>query len=373
MNPQVQNNTFSISDAPNLLQLSSEAPALHLALKQQFMGLVKSKIQGFLDIAREESPSLVKQFETKLNSFSPAEQDRILSIPPFLGQVFRYRNTKAHNKIKFWMGIIDRHIAHRDQDFSHLLYPSFWTLDGAIFMRDQGDKEHVLFEAPKMYDKIVLDFFSEVNATLGSDDYLSFDTDEEMSDYSFEEAEELIEHLEKSLDPIHPSVVSLLENFIHVVHFRKSDNSATSSSTNGGLIGRVLIGNAQLYPPELCAEAMVHEATHGVLFMINELEEWMPGTKEHDANHHHISSPWTGNLLTPRNLFQACFVWYGIYKFFQGHIDKYPNTKVVTDRMIQIQKGFQDLPLDSLLKDRFPETFATIQQIKTEVSEHVID
>lgn len=368
MNPQVQNKTFSISDAPRLLQFDSDTPALHLALKQQFMALVRSKIQEFVDIAREEAPTLVKQFEAKLNSFSPEEQEHIISVPPFLEQVFRNKKKTAPNKIKFWMEIIDRRIAYRDQDFSHLLYPSFWTLDGGVFMRDRGDEEHVVFEAPKLYDKIILDFFSEVNATLGSDDYLSFDTDDVMEDYSFEEAEELMDHLDKCLEPIDEPVLSLLTNFIHVVHFRKSPTQATSSSTNGGLIGRVLIGNAQLYNYELFAEAMVHEATHGVLFMLNELEEWMPGTKEHNSNDHHIPSPWTGNLLTPRNLFQACFVWYGIYQFFQSYGAKYPDQKVVNDRMALISKGFQDLKTELLLKDRFPETYSAIQQMVTETS-----
>lgn len=374
MNSQVKNNTFSISDAPKLLQFNSEAPALHQALKQQFHALVKSKIQEFVDTAREEAPFLVKQFETKMSGFNASEQEHIVSIPPFLGQVFRYKNKCAPDKIKFWLEIIDRHIAHRDKDFSNLDVPAFWTLDGAIFMRDQGDEEHVLFEAPKLYDQIILDFFSEVNASLDSGDYLSFDADDEMVDYSFEEAESLIEHLEKSLEPANSSAISLLTNFTHVVHFRKSTGAAssTSSSTNGGFIGRVLIGNAHLYQPELFADAMVHEATHGVLFMINELEEWMPGTKEHNANHYNITSPWTGNFLSPRNLFQACFVWYGLFQFFLSHQTKYSNTQVVTDRMTLIQKGFQDLPLDSLLQDRFPETFNTIQQMKTEVSGHII-
>jgi len=372
MNPQVQEHTFTIADAPRLLQFDDQVPALHLALKRQFIQLVRSKIQEFVEMAREEAPSLAKQFERKLGSFSLEEQEHIISIPPFLEQVFRNKKRSAPKKLQFWLEIIDRHIAYRDQDFSHLMYPSFWTLDGGIFMRDQGDEEHVVFEAPKMYDKVILDFFSAVNSTLGSDDYLSFDTDDEMEDYSFEEAETLMEYLGKSLDPANPTVVSLLSNFIHVVHFRKSPGAATSSSTNGGLIGRVLIGNAQLYPEELFAEAMVHEATHGVLFMLNELEEWMPGTKEHDSNHHHIPSPWTGNLLTPRNLFQATFVWYGIFEFFQSHHDLYPNTKLVDDRMKQIQEGFQNLPLDVLLPERFPATAKAIEFMKTKIAGHQI-
>jgi|GEM_PF-3913844 len=372
MNPQVKSHTFSISDAPQLLQFDDEAKGLHLALKRQFLELVRSKIDGYLEAARQEAPTLVKQFEAKLSSFSPEEQDQIISIPPFLAQVFRNKNLIASRKVRFWLEIVDRHIAYREQDFSHLLYPSFWTLDGGIFMKDQGDAEHVVFEAPKVYDKVILDFFSEVNATLGSDEYLSFDTEEEMEDYEFEEAEALMDHLTACLDPVHSSAVSLISNFIHVVHFRKSAGMATSSSTNGGYIGRVLIGNAQLYTPELFADAMVHEAIHGILFMINEFIEWMPGNKEESSNKYDIPSPWTGNLLTPRNLFQACFVWYGLYKFFQSHQNRFKNTKAVTDRMEFIQNGFKNLPMASLLEDRFPETYATVKDLKTEVSADVI-
>ncbi len=368
MNPQVQEHTFSIADAPQLLQVNDQVAEQHLALKRQFMELVRSKVQEFLTLAGEESPELVAEFEEKLNGFSAAEQEHMMSIPAFLGQVFRNKARSAADKIRFWLEIIDRHIALRDRDFSHLEYPAFWTLDGAAFMRKQEDGDHVVFENPKLYDKIILDFFSAVNATLGSEDYLSIDNEHEVQDYSFEEAEELMDFLDQCLEPIHPSIESLLTNFSHVVHFRKSPVQSTSSSTNGGFIGRILICNAQLYQPELFAEAMVHEATHGVLFMINELNQWMPGTKEHNATHHHIPSPWTGNLLTPRNLFQACFVWYGLFEFFQSHFNLYPNTKVIRDRMELIQKGFRNLPLETLLPERFPETASAIEFMKTRVT-----
>ena len=372
MNTTIHQSTLSIADAPKLLRFEHKAAPSFQPLIKDFRALVTAKFNAFLAEASQESADPVRKLREKVATFSEDEFNRILTMPAFLNHIFRARGATASNKVTFWNLVLDQQISVRDNQIDTSKWTAFWTLDGGTFMRSQGeDKDLIRFDSHLLYDSIILDFFSEVNAGLGGDQYLAFDSDEEMSDYSFEEAEALMEKFESCLAPTNARVTDLLKTFAHVVHFRKAVGSiATSSSTNGGYIGRVLIGNAGVFEPELLAEAMVHESIHGILFMLDELNTWMPGTREDASQTHFIRSPWSGNLLTPRNIFQATFVWYGLYHFWNTHLDAYPNKKLMTSRMDLIRKGFGNLPTESLLPERFPQTFETIQLIATEVVNH---
>lgn len=372
MNTTIQQSSFSIADAPNFLTFYPDSTPPYEALTRDFRALVQSKFDGFLGQAALESKDLVQELQGKLATFSEADYHRLIFIPPFLNKIFRARSMAPLDRVAYWMGIVDRQIAVRDNVIDPNKWPAFWTMDGGTFLRAQEGQDPIRFDAPRMYDSIILDFFSEVNAGLGANEYLAFDASDEMGDYSFEEAEVLLDKLTDCLSTSSQATIDLLKTFIQVVHFRKAIGSAsTSSSTNGGFIGRVLIGNAELFEPELLAEAMVHEAIHGVLFMLDELNSWMPGTREDNAQNHHIRSPWSGNLLTPRNIFQACFVWYGLYKWFDAHRELLPNKALVKRQMDLIRGGFQNLPVEDLLPDRFPATYHTIAQVAEEVSVHV--
>ncbi len=95
------------------------------------------------------------------------------------------------------------------------------------------------------------------------------------------------------------------------------------SGSNGQYVGRVVLVNADVAgsPVEEVADAIVHEAIHGFLYMHECVEPWVRGYSLY-TDEGAIPSPWSGNLLPVRPYMQACFVWYGLAMFWAQHIDR---------------------------------------------------
>jgi HEXXH motif-containing protein len=94
------------------------------------------------------------------------------------------------------------------------------------------------------------------------------------------------------------------------------------SGSNGQYIGRVVLANVDSpgTPVEDVADALVHEAIHGFLYMHECVQPWVRGYSLY-TDEGAIISPWSGALLPVRPFMQACFVWYGLAMFWAQHMD----------------------------------------------------
>jgi len=115
-----------------------------------------------------------------------------------------------------------------------------------------------------------------------------------------------------------------------------------SSGSSGQFVGRSVVANAHLSKVrvEHVAEALVHEAIHGVLYMDEQHDPWVLDAALY-AGPMRIASPWTGNPLPLRPYLQACFVWYGLLSFWaqalpSGAFDRV----VVRERLHVALSGF---------------------------------
>lgn len=85
-----------------------------------------------------------------------------------------------------------------------------------------------------------------------------------------------------------------------------------ASGTNGHYIGRSFVTNPHRPEAtlECLAEAVVHEAIHGLLYRDSRLEPWVTGAAAREVPR--VASPWTGRALPVRAFLEACCVWYGL-------------------------------------------------------------
>ena len=85
-----------------------------------------------------------------------------------------------------------------------------------------------------------------------------------------------------------------------------------ASGTNGHYIGRSFLTNP--HSPEATveclAEAIVHEAIHGLLYRESLRRPWVSGDAAREIPC--VESPWTGRLLPVRAFLEASCVWFGL-------------------------------------------------------------
>jgi hypothetical protein len=121
-----------------------------------------------------------------------------------------------------------------------------------------------------------------------------------------------IRQVEQTLD----LVADFVRRFNKVVILQKDGEAPTkfSSGSNGHYVGRTFLANPQLPAVECLADALVHEAIHGLLYMGEQLEPWFTDPAARSSPR--IPSPWTGSILTLPSYLQACFVWFGLLNFW---------------------------------------------------------
>ena len=117
--------------------------------------------------------------------------------------------------------------------------------------------------------------------------------------------------------------------------------TGSSSGSTGQYVGRSFLTNPQLRGVDevVVAEALVHEAIHGLLYMQERCKAWVPDALYMGASA--LVSPWSGNPLPLRQYLQACFVWYGLLHFWSLALeaDSFPESRVRT-RIAQALIGF---------------------------------
>jgi HEXXH motif-containing protein len=122
-----------------------------------------------------------------------------------------------------------------------------------------------------------------------------------------------------------PAVPRCVEAWTRVIVAQGDPSGRFWSGSNGQYVGRVMIVNADApnTDTEEIADAIVHEAIHGFLYMHESIEPWVLGKKLY-TNAGVIASPWSGTELPVRPFMQAAFVWYGLAMFWAQHIDGGP-------------------------------------------------
>jgi hypothetical protein len=161
----------------------------------------------------------------------------------------------------------------------------------------------------------------------------------------------LIEESVGVLGAIEPAR-ALVDTFVEVLALRREtgETHGFQSSTFSGLVGLVRLTNAHLdgISATLAGEVLVHEATHGMLYMHEELCE--PFVVVESARNASATSPWTGATIALHSLLHACLVWYAIHSYWSGLLAEGAcDDAEARTRIAVALRGFKARPAAALL------------------------
>ncbi|WP_189278782.1 aKG-HExxH-type peptide beta-hydroxylase [Kitasatospora griseola] len=138
-------------------------------------------------------------------------------------------------------------------------------------------------------------------------------------------------------------VESVIVGCVRTISVRRDASRTPSSSSWPPLPGYLRLWNADL--GDLCwtVDALVHEAVHGLLYMIEEQESWFTDRAAWRTSS--MRSPWSGRDLPLHSFVHACFVWFALLCFWaDAELDG-------ADGMFrQASKGFESGRLPVLIR-----------------------
>lgn len=164
-------------------------------------------------------------------------------------------------------------------------------------------------------------------------------------EYSAEEKALVCANLEEGLrriERVSAAAADLIKQHVKVIiPLKAADRSETGSTSQPRFPGRVLLRGVEHGLFGWMASALVHEAMHQVLYILEWAATFTVGDADVKATV--IKSGWTGRDLPPHSYIHACFIWYGVSNFWlrARSSDAYaPN--IIERQMAKSMAGFQE-------------------------------
>lgn len=168
------------------------------------------------------------------------------------------------------------------------------------------------FFAPRLAEAIPIDFASSNAANAQETDDLR-----EYVQYSVEQKALVCEKLNAAfnlIERVSEATAHLIKQHIKVIIPLNTGVPGYGSTSQPHMPGRVLLRGAEASPLGALASALVHEAMHQVLYIL----EW-GGTfivEDPDVRAARAKSEWTNRDLPLHSHIHACFIWYGLSNFW---------------------------------------------------------
>jgi hypothetical protein len=135
-------------------------------------------------------------------------------------------------------------------------------------------------------------------------------------------ADERLRQAATTIAAVSGEAAAFVASFTHLVVLRADpvDEAGFRSGSLAGYPGLTILVNphADRCSVEVMVDALVHEAIHGAIYTFEEIVAPLLSTRASDEIR--LTSPWTGASLTIDSYVQACFVWYGLYRFWDRAI-----------------------------------------------------
>jgi HEXXH motif-containing protein len=168
------------------------------------------------------------------------------------------------------------------------------------------------FRAPCLAETIPIDFFSPnraiEDAAAPGAEYLEFTPSERLL------VCQQLEAAVKAIEQISETAGVLVREFVEVILPYKVARGAGSTS-QPRFRGRVLLRGVETVPLASVVGALVHEAIHQLLYVLEYAGPFIVEDKE-TKEKARITSLWSGRALRLHSFFHACFVWYGLANFW---------------------------------------------------------
>lgn len=200
-------------------------------------------------------------------------------------------------------------------------------------------------------------------------------------DFTSLETQKILNGLNEAVAGISQSshqVTDFIRLFTRVIIVRKNENSPhqVGSRSFSRYIGATIIENplASATDAVALADSLLHEAIHHLLYS-EELQR--PFVSRLDlAKSFTVVSPWTGREINLRQYLHACFVWFGLWRFWNLCSDSavFPEARVRGNAQ-RAARGFGSTPvldrISQVLRFVSPDLQSSISRMQTVVLEEV--
>ena len=190
-----------------------------------------------------------------------------------------------------------------------------WSAMGDICIApdDAGESFYRFYEAPKA-EQIVIDTRSPHQSEIPAD----WGVIQSLSDVETSELQRSVAGALALISHVAPTALSTIQASVRVILGITTPDIPllTAGASTRRLTGRVLVTNAHtdVWEPARLADTLVHEAIHSVIY---KLELAVPlFSDESAALSLNAVSPWSGRTLNLHSFVHACFVWYGLCRFW---------------------------------------------------------
>ncbi len=198
--------------------------------------------------------------------------------------------------------------------------------DPAVDMRDSQWTASVNACAPRLTDAVPLDFVSPL-AQSASPCKSAF---QPYTPAEIKEASDALQDSFTRIGSVKPAA-QIITGFAKVIVLRKDTPAGShSSSSMRNYPGRVMLRNPEAADAGALASSMIHESIHHFLYTVEFGGEFV--ALESGAR---VTSPWSGRELALHSYLHACFVWYGLARFWHKQL----TMSVFERQMIETQLG----------------------------------
>lgn len=271
------------------------------------------RFESALDFVREYDERVSKLMEDSFEVLPSASRTRFLVAPETVYRISRLRSEPVKS-IALLCHFLNAETASQGSLTSGRGY---WTATGDSYFTDRAGKpakyETVWvsdsnFVAPRLANTVPVDFFSpnvgSAKETTVQDEFLEFTPDEIRAVWN-----RLVDVFDR-IEIISGDAARLIKEFVRVIIPLKVPNGVGSTSERS-FPGRVLLRGIEACDPVRIVSALVHESIHQFLYLL-EYEGTFVLREPEDK----VKSLWSGRLLPLHSYFHACFVWYGLSKFW---------------------------------------------------------
>jgi hypothetical protein len=373
-----QRTRFDIQTTISLLNFTQDHSEEYSQLICAFQECVLTNLARMKRLAGNDSPEVI-DFEKKASCLPTEQLESYYLQPEVLNRILTFER-QNHSLAHLFTGLnkfLDAEIARNTHEYDTNQYPYLWSAGGDYFIKyDAAKASFREFYANRLATGVPLDFFS-INLLALTKEAVGGTPEDELASYEFDEAEKVTCLIGEAIAPLHAfpnGVFQLLSKFASVILVKRILNAEYCiSATSGSYINRVVLANPELLSPSVLIDSLVHECIHGLLFMVNELEAWLPTVDEAGQYGEQFTSYWSGRGLALRSFLEAHFVWYGLLRFweFASQHNLY-SQEYAQERIELIKAGFAKVDIEAvnarLSKKLSAKLVAAIKQMKGDLT-----
>lgn len=313
-----------------------------ISLVEEFhLGRVRNQFLAFLEKSGKEFSEEVEEL-TELWDETSEKQKEIVLMYPNLSNLM---GSGAHPKEEIIRQFTAALTLLVPKGHSNRAIGQCWCPSGNRHIDGSG----AISQWPILNDRVALDLDSPDEIAIGSETPPAAEgwspIDEKMRDSTLSS----INQAYSCVTNLRPSLGAFLNACTRSIVLRQSTSGMFASYSSCYYIGRNTLVNPQLVDRLLLSEALLHEAIHSYLYMIDPDPFW--GLKSaSDAADATVISPWTNRSLPLFAFLHACFVWYGLFFFWARVMQREGATNGrAVDHLSYAQGGFMRRKLVDVL------------------------